>query len=69
MEGSMPEDYILDVTTSDNKYRLVQHRAGDITLYRWGEVWKEKVFDKCLLQFALDLKDAQEFLSRITKVK
>lgn len=58
---------MIDVTTSDGKYRYVQDDKGQVVVYRNGEPWFSSGVEhnNLLRAFAQDLAVAQKTIKRL----
>ena len=59
---------MIDVTTSDGKYRYVQQADGKVTVYRNGEEWFTSGMEQnnMLRAFAFDLAKYKELAKDLT---
>lgn len=55
---------LLDVTTSNGKYRIRQNEKGRVSVDRNGDPWRDNVFDSVTLQLAYELDAARKALDR-----
>lgn len=58
---------MIDITTSDGKYRYVQHADGHVVVYRHGQIWFSDgaQHNKLLRAFVQDLVDARKEIERL----
>jgi hypothetical protein len=54
---------MLRVSTSDEKYTVVQAASGAVEVLRYGQPWRAQVFDSALLSLAYDLEESRAALA------
>jgi hypothetical protein len=56
----MIQDTLLNVSTNDGKYTIIQHKDGSVEALRYGEKWRDCTGDKLILTLAQDLQAMKE---------
>jgi hypothetical protein len=55
-------DDLVKVTVSDGKYTFIQRADGSCVALRYGEPWRENIFDGLMLGMAHSIEQLQEKL-------
>lgn len=63
--GVIAKPNAVDVTTSDNQYRIIQDSTGLLVAHRYGELWRNLAGDNMVLMLTMDLADAREKFNRL----